>query len=145
LIVTTDAETADHLTRRRTRVLPVLALLFVSQQGVYLSGTPGSTVSTIKIGAWFVMTAVLLLLLATGGGIFRSRAVRALMNDETTRAHRNRALAFGFWTTMATGLLLYVLSVFEMFDPRAAVHIMMTVGIASALLSFAAMERKALA
>jgi hypothetical protein len=141
----TDAETADRLTRRRTRMLPVLAMLFISQQGVFLSGTPGSTVSTIRIGAWFVMTAALLLILATGGGLFRGKAIRALMNDETTHAHRTRALALGFWNTMATGLLLYVLSVFEAFDPRAAVHIMMTVGIASALLGFAAMERRALA
>jgi hypothetical protein len=141
----TNAEIADRLTRRRTRMFPVLAILFISQQGVYFSDTSGSTVSHIKIGAWFVMTAVLLLVLATGGGLLRSAEVRALMNDETTRAHRHRALTLGFWNTMATGLLLYVLSVFEAFDPRAAIHVMMTVGIASALLSFAVMERRALA
>lgn len=140
-----DAEIADRLTRKRARMLPFLAILFVSQQSIYFSGAPGSNASQVKIGAWFVMTAALLILLATGGGLLRRKEIRALVNDETTRAHRARALSLGFWSTMATGLLLYVLTIFEAFDPRDAIHVMMTVGIASALLSFGIMERRALA
>ena len=88
---------------------------------------------------------MLLLLIGTGGGWLRSSAVRALMNDETTRAHRTRALALAFWNTMATGLVLYLLSLVKAFDPRDAIHVMMTVGIATALLSFGTLERRALA
>jgi hypothetical protein len=141
----TDAEIADRLTRKRARILPLLAVLFISQQASYFSGPYASSPQHLKIGAWFVLTGVLLLLLAKGGGWFRSPAVRDLMNDETTKAHRQKALALAFGTTMATGLLLYGLTAFEAFDPRDAIHVMMTVGIATALLSFGRMERRALA
>lgn len=141
----TDADVVDRLTRRRARIMSAMGALFILQQAVYFSQSPSPNIAHVKIGAWLVLTSALLLLLATGGNVFRSAQIRALMNDETTRAHRAHALMLGFWTTMGTGLLLYMLTMFDAFDPRNTIHIMMTVGIATALLSFGLQERRALA
>lgn len=143
--MTSDADTADRLTRKRARVFIVLAILLISQQSIYFSASSSPDVAHFKFGAWLFLTSILLLLLGTGGFMFRRSEVRAMMNDESTRAHRQRALVLGFWNTMVTGLLLYVLSIFKAFDPRDAIHVMMTVGIGTALIAFGTMERKALA
>lgn len=141
----TKAETADRLMRRRARVMPAMAVLFISQQATYFSFSSTSNAAHFKIVAWLVLTSVLLVLLATGGSVFRSAHIRALMNDETTRAHRAHALVWGFWATMVSGLLLYVLTVFDVVNSGSSIHIMMTAGIATALVSFGLKERKALA
>jgi len=142
---------AERLTRRRVRVLYVLAIYFLISQSAAVgrSGKLGSwdsmrTVDTIQISAWLAMAVALLVLLFTGGGFFRSAEVRAMINDEGTRDHRRRALALGFAAAMATCIVVYFLSLFEPVGGRAAIHMVMTVGIASALIAFATFERRAL-
>jgi hypothetical protein len=142
-----DIETADRLTRRRARTLPVLAIIFISQQASYFAGEVEGgdrPVDHVKIGAWLVLSVLLLLALTTGGFWFRSREVRNLMNDEVTRANRAEALRIGFLVSMAGGIGLYVVSLFESVAGREAIHIMMTMGIAAALLRFGILERRAL-
>ncbi|MFL6737387.1 MAG: hypothetical protein ACJ8F4_10065, partial [Sphingomonas sp.] len=93
------SEKAEKLNRRRARVLPALAMIFLAQQASYLSIPEHSArpVDHLKISAWLVLTIVLLAGLATGGAWFRPRAVRELVNDESTRAHRQTACVYGFW------------------------------------------------
>ena len=98
----------------------------------------------MKISAWLVLTIVLLAGLATGGAWFRSRAVRQLVNDESTRVHRQTAYVYGFWAAMGTALGLYIVSMFEPVSGRDAVHIIVTVAVATALLNFGLLERRAL-
>jgi hypothetical protein len=141
----TDAETADRLTRRRARVLVASAVLFIGMQGVYF-GRLGEdrVVDQVKISAWLVWAVALLLLLATGGGYFRSAKVRALLNDESTQAHRADAFRWGFWAAMAGAVLLYGLT---MYDPtttaREAIHLILTFGVGVAILRFGLLERRA--
>src|SRR5690349_15599936 len=88
----TSAEKAEYLTKQRARMLPVLAILLITQQGAFLSSTDdGRTVDHVKIAAWVVMAAVVLLALVTGGGWAFPKQVRDLANDESTQLHRLRA------------------------------------------------------
>jgi len=97
----TNSEIAERLSQKRSRILFVLAAIFLSQQASYFSGhDPARPVDHIKIGAWLVLSAVLLLMLATGGAWFRSAEVRALLNDETTREHRRTGFVNGWLTAM---------------------------------------------
>ena len=52
-----DIETADRLSRRRARMLPVLAIVFLTQQAAYFAGpdTGMRAVDQVKIGAWLVL------------------------------------------------------------------------------------------
>jgi hypothetical protein len=142
-----DIEAADRLSRRRARMLPMLAIVFLLQQAAYFGdrfADGDRTVDRVKIAAWLVLSVVLLLALATGGFWFKPKAVRALMDDEVTRANRADAFRIGFLVTMAAAIALYFVSLFEPVGGRDAIHILMTIGIAAALLRFGYLERHAL-
>jgi preprotein translocase subunit SecY len=141
-----DIESADRLSRRRARMLPVLAIVFIVQQASYFSARiedGARAVDQVKISAWLVLSVVLLLALTTGGFWFRPAPVRDLLNDEVTRANRVEGLRVGFIATMAAGIAMYFLTLFEPVTGRDAIHLLMTVGIAAALLRFGQLERRA--
>ena len=140
------SEMPEALSWRRARVLPVLVVIFLAQQASYLNMPPESdrAVDRVKIGAWLLLSIVLLVGLATGGAWFRPRAVRELVNDESTRAHRQASLAYGFWGAMAAAIALYVLNMVEPVSGRDAVHIILSSGIAVALIRFGMLERRAM-
>jgi hypothetical protein len=141
-----DIEAADRLSRRRARLLPVLAVVFISQQAAYFAEADAGTrlVDHVKIGAWLLLSIVLLLALATGGFWLKPKRVRALMDDDVTRANRADAFRFGFLATMTGAIALYLLNVFEPISGREAIHLLVTIGIAATLLRFGALERRAL-
>jgi hypothetical protein len=140
-----DVEYADRLSRRRARMLPFLAIVFLAGQAIYFSGPemPTRTVDQVKVSAWLVWAVVLLFLLASGGGLFRGRKVRALMDDESTIANRHRAYSMGFWTAVGAAVGLYVVTMFESVSGREAIHIILTMAVAGALLMFGMLERRA--
>ena len=140
-----DVEIADRLSRRRARVLPFLAILFLTQQVAYFAepDTGMRMVDHVKVGAWLLLSTVLVLVLATGGSWFRPKKVRALMDDEVTRANRAEAFRIGFLATMAGAIILYFVSQFEPMSGRLAIHMLTTIGIAAALLRFGFLERRA--
>lgn len=142
MTTSTDFETAERLSGRRARMLPVLAIFFLMQQASYVSGM--RAVDHVKIAAWLVLSTVLLLVLTTGGSWFRSKRIRALMDDEVTRANRAEALRVGFIATMIAAIGFYFLSLCEPISGRQAIHFLMSVGIAAALVRFGYLERRAL-
>ena len=141
-----DSAKAEKLSRKRARMLPILAVIFVGQQVTFFAGfgQGDRTVDNVQVGAWLILSIVLLLVLATGGGWIYSRAVRDLANDELTRAHRNDAFRVGFLAAMAGCIALYVFSLMEPLTGREAVHMVMSIGIAAALLRFGYLERRSL-
>jgi len=140
------SETAEALSWRRARALPALAVIFLAQQASYLNmpAQPDRPVDHFKIGAWLVLSIVLLAGLATGGAWFRPRAVRELVNDESTRAHRQASLVYGFWAAMAAAIALYVINMVEPVSGREAVHVTVSAAIGVALIRFGMLERRAL-
>ena len=141
----TDFQAAERLTRKRARMLPFLAIIFLSQQVSYFAGSGdlGSRpVDHLKISAWLVLSIVLLLALTTGGFWFRPKRVRNLIDDEPTRANRAEAFRVGFLATMAAAIALYFISLFEPLGGREAVHVLMSIGIATSLLRFGYLERR---
>jgi cation transport ATPase len=140
------AQVAERLVRRRARLIPVFLILFLGWQANYalLPNHSARPVDQVKIAAWLVWALVLLLVFATGGGFFRGKAVRALLNDETTREHRRTAYVFGFWAAIACSVLLYAAQIFEPVPGREAVHLIITASVAATLLAFGVLERRSL-
>lgn len=140
-----DAAKAERLSDKRARLWPVLTIIFLSQQAIYFSQPDdGRPVDHVRVAAWLVLAIVLLLALTTGGGWIHSRSVRRLANDELTQAHRSSAFKAGFLASMAGCIALYFVSLFEPLGGREAIHLVITIGIAAALLRFGRLERDAL-
>jgi uncharacterized membrane protein len=140
------AEKAEFLSNRRARMLPALAVIFLAQQATFFSQLSGSgqvSAEKAKISAWLVLSALLLAGLATKGFWLERKEVRDLIDDENTRANRNEAMVWGFLFSMGTAIAVYVLTMFDTVTGREAVHIVMSLGIATAILRWGALERRA--
>jgi hypothetical protein len=136
-------EKAERLGRKRSQIFFVLAIVFFAGQSVYFGAPQATRDSAPRVGAWLILMVLMLFLLATGGFLLRGRAVRELLNDESARANRLAAQAVGFWATIIALLAVYVESMFDPVSLNEAVHIVGTVGVGAALISFATRERRA--
>jgi Na+/proline symporter len=142
-----DHEEAERLGRRRARQWPPLAAILLAQQATFFSldepDRAMRTVDWVRAGGWLALSLVLLAALWTGGYWFKPRAVRALMDDEVTRANRASARALGYLLAMLVAIGLYLTSLFEPVEMRLAMHTVVSAGIATALLRFGLLERRA--
>jgi hypothetical protein len=141
-----NVEKAERLSRKRARMLPFLAIIYLTQQATFFAGDapPGvRSVDHVKIGAWLVLSLVLVLAIATNGFWLQSPEVRALIDDENTRANRARAMSAGFLFAMLGGIGLYFLTQFELVTAREAIHVILSLGLAAALVRFGMLERRA--
>jgi len=138
------AQLADRLTWKRARAAQVLAFVFIATQIGSFDAQPISRPQTLRLSAWICWVAALLLFLAFSGGLLRGERMRALLNDETTRDHRLRAMAWGFWSAILIALAIYVLSFFETISVREGTRLIITFAIALALIRFGALEKRAL-
>jgi magnesium-transporting ATPase (P-type) len=138
-----DVEEAERMGRKRSQIFFVLAIVFFTGQSLYFTSSPATRDSHARVGAWLILVILIMLLIATGGFLLRGRKVRDLLNDETSRLNRLASQALGFWVTIITSLVLYVESMFDPLTFNEGVHILVTLGVGSALISFAARERRA--
>jgi hypothetical protein len=118
-------------------------MVFFAGQSVYFGAPEATRDSPPRVGAWLILVVLMLFLLATGGFLMQGRDVRELLNDESARSNRLAAQATGFWATILALLAVYLESMFEAVSLNEAVHIMGTIGVGAALISFAARERRA--
>lgn len=138
---------AERIGRWRARMFAAQAVLFISWQGTFFVTPlqePLRTVDAVKLAAWLVWVAALLLLLATGGSLFRGRGLRALLNDEFTRRNRAQAYVAGVWAAVISAVGLYLIDLFDVVATREAIHFILSAAIASALITFAVLERRSL-
>ena len=143
MVEQTISEQADRLSRRRARVLPVLAIFYLAQQATFFSSPLGTRpVDHFKIGAWAAISAVLLAALITNGFWLRKPELRAMLNDELSRAHRADALRIGFVLAMIAGIILYVVGTAVPLSDREVIHLIVSVGIGAALIRFGMLERR---
>lgn len=141
------AEQADNLSRRQTRLLPLLAILYVAQQASFFASIPADpagAVDYIKIGTWVAVSLVLLAALTTKGFWLQRQDVRDMIDDEGTRANRVAALGWGFITVIVSAITLFFVSIFEPVSAREAIHVIISFGIAAAIIRFAMLERRAM-
>jgi hypothetical protein len=141
-----DVEKAEKLSRRRARMMVPFAVIFLTQQATFFSTVANDhrLVSWVHTLGWLLLASVILAALVTGGFWFRPRAVRALMEDEVTRENRHRALSLGFVMAMIAAMVLFVVDRIEPIGAPIAIHIILSAGLGTALVVFAALERRAL-
>lgn len=142
------AQVAERVQRRRTRVIWLQCLLFLLWQGSFWNAHPHGavqamrTVDHLKISAFVVWAAALLLLMSVGGGLLRGREVRDILNDELTTDHRRRAFVAGFWAVMGATFATYLLSLFEPLSLLDSLHLLLTAGVVVPGLTFVVLQRR---
>jgi hypothetical protein len=142
------SEIAERAQRRRNRMLWLAPMLFFIWQGAFFSSyasphAPLRTVEIVSLGSHLFLGLVLLFLLATGGGWRYGKAVRALLDDESTRAHRAQAYAAGFWALTLCVAALYATAPFVRLATGEIAHILLSVAVAVPALRFVMLERRA--
>ncbi len=140
------SERADYLSRRRARMLPFLAIIYFTQQFSFLSALGDGShrdVDHFKIGAWVVLSIVLLIALASKGFWFQPREVRELIDDESTRANRLDAMRLGFLFACAAAIAAYFIAEFQPLTVGETAHLVLTFGLGAALIRFGLLERRA--
>ena len=139
----TPVEIADRYSRKRAVLAAIAAIVFLAGQVArrpFFDGWPGSASREI---AWAINAVVLLLILATGGGLLLSGRIRSLMNDEVTRSHLKTAGVIGYWVAMTTAMGLYVLPSTDGLSARDAAYVIVTSSVVLPLLAFAYLEYRA--
>lgn len=140
-----DVEKAERIGRVRARLFALQGALFIGWQGLFFLDTPedrAGGIDEFKVALWLAWVVLLLVLLATGGGLLRGRRVRNLLNDELTRLNRLHAFAMGFWAAAGACVLLFIVNLLQPLGGREAIHIVVSAAIGAALLTFAARERR---
>jgi MFS family permease len=140
-----SVELADRISRKRAFLLGAAALVFLGAQvaarPVFVDPPPDAP--GIRGWLWLVNAVVLLLLLATGGGLAQRRQIRALVNDAVSERHRERSVSAGFWTAMATALAVYLIPGLHGLTAAEAVYLVITASATVAVLLFAWLEFRA--
>lgn len=139
----TAIDHAEAVSRRRARFMPFLAVLLLAQQSAFW-GWDGRAVTIVQMGVWIVMVVAMVWILLTGGGFRVPRDVKALADDEVTQANRAIAIRRGFLAAILAGILVFVVSPFEPITAQRAAHLIVSIGLAVALLSFGILENKSL-
>ena len=89
-----------------------------------------------------LLAVTLLAALLTGGFWLRPRAIRALMDDDVTRANRASALKLAFTLSMIVAIALYVLAAPLGLSSREVIHVIVSTGLAAGMLRFGLLERR---
>jgi cation transport ATPase len=132
-------ELADQASRKRAIAVAIAAAVFLMIQFV-TRPLPGSNPRLIM---WAVNAAALLPLLFTGGGLIQKREIRALMNDDVSRANYKSAVGIGYWTAMIVAMGLYAFVGDSGVTAREAIYFIVTPSVGFALLAFSWLELRA--
>ena len=133
-------ELADRKSRQRAVLFGVAAVIFLVVQVITRPAfATGSYAHGWRLYGWAFNAALLLMLLGGGGGL-NTTQLRALIHDEVARSHNRSACKAGFWMAMLAALALYVVPWFQSFTGHQVSYVVLTLGTATALLTFAWLE-----
>lgn len=139
-------DVADEKSRKRAGLVAAAAGVFAVAQVLarpFFAGVR-DTAHAAKVDWWAINAALLLVLLATGGGgLMNSRQIRLLINDEVSQSHYRTAVISGYWVAMVAAMGLYVLEGFMKLTGRDVVYVVVSASIVVALFVFSYLEFRA--
>lgn len=140
--MTSEIERADRADRNRARMAPFLGLLVLTANQWLFFGADWEGVGVLKLGLWLVLMLFVFAIVLTGGNWLMPKAIRALLDDEVTRTSRERALKGGFAAAMLMAFVVFVVSPFEPIGAQRAAHLIISMGLALALLVYGIEESR---
>ena len=134
-----DVELAECKSRTRATLFYLMAVTLVVSAWLGI----GKPADGHRVAVWLVMVLLIALNLTPISTMFRRARWARLLDDDTAREHRRTAFEAGFWSTIAAAIVLAVVV------PRAPItgldvaRVVITAGLAAALISFATLELRA--
>ena len=143
---TDTIELAHSISRRRVLCISLAAFGFLGVQLIVhpVFRTDGYAASGWRAYAWAFNAFLLLLLILPIGGAKWGPRVRALVNDEISRANAHTAARWGFWLAMVIALGIYVVGPARALTAREGAYLIVTPTTIVVLLAFAWLESRAL-
>jgi VanZ family protein len=139
-------ERAHKQSRVRAIFFAVATLYFLGLQFVTRPAfTDSAYAHGWRLYAWALNAVLLLLCLATGGGLLRNTQIRALMNDELSRANYRTSCITGFWVAISTSLVIFVVPALQTLTGHQAGYLVITIATVTAMLTFSWLEYRSLA
>jgi hypothetical protein len=132
---------------RTDRLLLTSGAMFLVWQVAFFTvvHTPRDAVRHVDVVAMAALVAwagALLMLVATGGGAFRSREVREILDDELARSQRGQAFQNAFWVLMLVAFAAYVATTFSDVSARLLAHVSLSAGVLAAVATLAYLRRQ---
>lgn len=132
---------------RTDRILVSSGAMFLAWQMGYFTviHTPRAAFRTVDLVATAGLLAwagALLMLVATGGGAFRRREVREILDDELARSQRGKAYQNAFWALMLVAFAGYVVTTFSEVSARLLAHVSLSAGVLAAVATLAYLRRR---
>jgi hypothetical protein len=144
----TEAENrAERVAVRSHKILWASAAAFMGWQAAYFMvfQRPGSgmrTVDVVVTAGLLAWVLALLVLLATGGGLFAGREVRRILDDELAKANRAVAYRNAFWAMMSIAFAGYVMAQLMPIGELLLAHATLSAGVIVAALTMVALNRR---
>jgi hypothetical protein len=132
---------------RTDRILLASGTMFLVWQVGYFTviHTPRGafrTVDLVATAGLLAWAAALLILVATGGGAFRSREVREILDDELARSQRGKAYQNAFWALMLVAFAGYAATTVSVLSARLLAHVGLSAGVLVAVATLAYLRRR---
>ena len=140
-------DAAARIERRAQRILWTSGVAFLAWQVAFFTmyrepSPPTRGVDIVRAAGFIAWCAALLGLVASGGGAFSRRSVRAILDDELARARRADAYRNGFWAMILIALAGYVVAHFTPINPLHLAHVGLSAGVLVAVATVAWMGRR---
>src|SRR5215212_1354931 len=114
-------EVADRKSRLRATLFAVATVVFLVVQVIthpVFENEPYS--HGWRYYAWAINAVLLLMCLGGGGGFMNRPQLRALIQDEVARENNRTACKVGFWISMLTAVVIYVVPAWQSLCSRQA-------------------------
>jgi hypothetical protein len=138
---------SSRIERRTDRILMASGAMFLIWQIAYFivfdrRGLPLRNVDIVGSIGFIAWAGALLMLLATGGGAFRRKAVREILDDELARSQRARAYQNAFWAVILVALSGYIAAHFTAITARSLAHMSLSAGVLVSVMTLAYLRRR---
>jgi hypothetical protein len=132
---------------RTNRILLGSGVMFLVWQISYFTlfssrGTALRNVDIVTSVGFIAWCGALLMLLATGGGVFRGHQVREILDDERARAQRAQAYQNAFWAMMLVSLAAYLAAHVTAIQGVLLAHAILSAGVLVAVATLAYLNRR---
>lgn len=137
----TRIERAERISAARAILFYLMAATLLV--AAVLNFDRSGTAFLAPIVAWVVLALLVSFNLTPWATRLRHDSLRALLDDESTRAHRRTSFEVGFWATIACATATMIVTSFVPLAAPDIARLILSVALAVALASFATLEWRA--